>query len=71
MNKKVNISIFREEDMYISTCLELDISSQGYTVEEAKNNLIEAIDLFYEHASSKEIKEKFKKTTLHCASLLI
>lgn len=38
--------IEREEDGYVSLCPELDIASQGDTVEEARANLIEAIELF-------------------------
>lgn len=38
--------IEREDDGYVSLCPELDIASQGDTVEEARNNLIEAIELF-------------------------
>ncbi|MEX2234466.1 MAG: hypothetical protein WD824_20030 [Cyclobacteriaceae bacterium] len=37
---------------------ELDIASQGETVEEATANLKEAIELFFEHASGKEIGER-------------
>jgi predicted RNase H-like HicB family nuclease len=50
--------IEREADGYVSLCPELDIASQGDTVEEAKNNLIEAIELFFETASESELKER-------------
>jgi predicted RNase H-like HicB family nuclease len=39
--------IEREENGYVSLCPELDIASQGDTVEEARNNLVEAIELFF------------------------
>jgi predicted RNase H-like HicB family nuclease len=39
--------IEKEGDGYVSLCPELDIASQGDTIEEAKNNLIEAIELFF------------------------
>ena len=42
----------------ISLCPELDIASQGESPEEAKSNLIEAIELFYETASETEISKK-------------
>jgi predicted RNase H-like HicB family nuclease len=51
--------IEREQDMYISLCPELDIASQGKTVEEARLNLKEAIELFFESASPQEIRERF------------
>ena len=47
--------IEREDDGYVSLCLELDIVSQGNTVEDARNNLIEAIELFFEAADPSEI----------------
>jgi len=48
----------KEEDMYVALCPELDIASQGYTVEEAKENLKEAVLLFFEYASENEVKER-------------
>ena len=50
--------IEREEDGYVSLCPEPDIASQGDTVEEARMNLIEAIELFFEVADSKRVFEK-------------
>ncbi len=46
--------IEKEADLYVSLCPELDIASQGETVEEAKANLTEALELFFETASSTE-----------------
>jgi len=55
-------AIFRkEEDMYVALCPELDIASQGYTIEEAKRNLKEAISLFLECASPEEIEQRFSE----------
>jgi predicted RNase H-like HicB family nuclease len=50
--------IEREGNDFVSLCPELDIASQGSTVEEATNNLKEAIELFFEHASETELKER-------------
>ena len=50
--------IEREDNMYVALCPELDIASQGDTVEEARNNLKEAIELFFESASQQEIRER-------------
>ena len=47
--------IEREDDGYVSLCPELDIASQGDTIEDARNNLIEAIELFLEAADPSEI----------------
>ena len=50
--------IEREGDGYVSLCPELDIASQGDSVEEAKSNLTEAIELFLETADESEIKNR-------------
>jgi len=50
--------IEREENIYVSLCPELDIASQGKTVEEARENLQEAIELFFETASKQEIRDR-------------
>lgn len=50
--------IERERDGYVSLCPQLDIASQGATIEEARRNLIEAIELFLASASSLEIKQR-------------
>ena len=51
--------IEREGDGYIALCPELDIASQGTTVEEARRNLVEAIELFFETADPSEIQHRF------------
>ena len=50
MGEKLTLSsvVWREDDIYVSWCPELDIASQGKTVEEALNNLKEAIELYLE-----------------------
>ena len=53
--------IEREGDGYVSLCPELDIASQGDTVEEAKNNLAEAIELFLEVADPSEIQTRLQE----------
>jgi len=50
--------IEHEGDGYSALCPELDIASQGDSVEEAKKNLVEAIELFFETASKAEIQER-------------
>ncbi len=47
--------IEREADGFVALCPELDVASQGDSVEEARNNLVEAIELFLESASPHEI----------------
>jgi len=50
--------IEREDDGFVSLCPELDIASQGSTIEEARANLIEALTLFFEAASPSEIARR-------------
>ena len=55
--------IKKEENQYVALCPELDIASQGGSVEEARANLIEALELFFESASPKEL---IKINKLYC-----
>ena len=52
--------IEKEGDGYVSLCPEIDVASQGNTIEEARNHLQEAIELFFEYASEEEIKSRLK-----------
>jgi len=58
MKQKLTAIIEREDDMYVALCPELDIASQGNSIESARDNLQEAIELFFETASPGEIKER-------------
>ncbi len=50
--------IEREDDGYVATCPELDVVSQGDTIEQARMNLLEAVEGFFEVASSSETKRR-------------
>lgn len=50
--------IEREGDGYVALCPELDVASQGSTVDEARANLVEALELFLEAASASEVDER-------------
>lgn len=50
--------IEREGDGYVALCPELDVASQGDTVESASKNLREAFELFFESASESEVAER-------------
>jgi predicted RNase H-like HicB family nuclease len=56
--KQFTALIEREGEGYVSLCPELDVASQGETVEEARANLIEAIELFLAHASPQELVDR-------------
>lgn len=59
MQKQLTAIIEREGDSYVSLCPEFDIASQGDTIEEARRNLQEALELFFETASPSEIRSRF------------
>jgi predicted RNase H-like HicB family nuclease len=50
--------IERDEDQFVALCPEVDVASQGNTVEQARTNLIDALELFFETASPAEIKNR-------------
>lgn len=58
MSRILTAVIQREDDGYVALCPELDIASQGGTIEEARANLGEALDLFYETASPEEVARR-------------
>ena len=58
MERELTAIIEREGDGYVSFCPEVDVASQGDTVDEARVNLREALELFFETASPEEIKER-------------
>ena len=66
MSKQFHLTaiIEREDDIYVSLCPELDIASQGQTIEEARSNLKEAVELFFESASENEKTERLHDEVL-------
>ncbi|MFO1128830.1 MAG: type II toxin-antitoxin system HicB family antitoxin [Rhodospirillales bacterium] len=57
---KLTAIIERDGDGYISLCPELDIASQGDSIEDARDNLREALELFFECASADELRLRLK-----------
>ncbi len=58
MNRQLTAVIHREGDGFVALCLELDVASQGDTVEAAKDNLPVALELFFECAPLAEVEER-------------
>ena len=56
--QRMTAIIEREDDGYVALCPELDIASQGSSIEEARANLIEALSLFFESANESEIARR-------------
>jgi predicted RNase H-like HicB family nuclease len=59
--RQLTAIIEREGDGYVALCPELDIASQGDSVEGARSNLIEALTLFFEEADGTEIDLRLKR----------
>jgi len=59
--RQLTAIIEREGDGYVALCPELDIASQGDTVENARTNLVEALTLFFETADPSEVDRRLKR----------
>ena len=57
---KLTAIIEREGNGYVSLCPEVDVASQGESVEEARDNLKTALELFFESAPPEEIKDRLQ-----------
>ncbi len=60
LRRQFTAIIERDGDGFTSLCPQLDIASQGSTVEEARTNLIEALELFFEVADPAEIQGRLR-----------
>jgi predicted RNase H-like HicB family nuclease len=58
MTRTLTATIWREDEGYVALCSDLDIASQGDSVEEARFNLKEAVELFFETATSNEVARR-------------
>jgi len=56
--QRLTAIIEREDDGFVALCPELDIASEGASIEEARTNLIEALTLFFETASPSEVARR-------------
>jgi predicted RNase H-like HicB family nuclease len=56
--QRVTAIIEREDDGFVALCAELDIASEGTSIEEARTNLIEALTLFFETASPSKVARR-------------
>jgi predicted RNase H-like HicB family nuclease len=57
-SRRLTAIIEREDDGFVALCPELDVASQGLTIEDARANLIEALTLFFEVADEVEISRR-------------
>jgi predicted RNase H-like HicB family nuclease len=64
VNRRLTALIHQEHDAFVALCPELDIASQGDSIEEARDNLKEALELFFECASPEEIRVRLDNDVL-------
>jgi predicted RNase H-like HicB family nuclease len=57
--------ITKEEKWYVAHCIELGVVSQGKTIDEAKANLKEAVELYLEDFEEDEIPQNFGEVLLY------
>jgi len=58
--RRLTCVIERDGSGYVSLCPELDVASQGSTIEQARASLIEAVELFFEAADPAEVKDRLR-----------
>lgn len=64
MSVKFTVIIQKEDDWYVARCLENNVASQGKGIEEAMENLAEAIALYYEDNDIEDITSPVFVTTM-------
>ena len=69
MNFRGTIKIEQEDEHYVAICFENNVASQGKTVNEAMENLKEAIALYYEDETNKEELTAFQNEYVYITRL--
>ncbi len=64
MNRQLTAIVERDGDGYVAVCPEVEVASQGGTVAEARDNLTEALALFFETAPAEELSRRLKSQVL-------
>ncbi len=67
MSVKFTVIIQKEENWFVAKCVENDVASQGKTIEEAMENLSEAIALYYEDNELDDMSTPVFITTMEVA----
>ena len=58
MTRLLTAVLIREDEGFVAICPEVDVAGQGNSVEDAKKNFREAVELFFECASPQEVEER-------------
>lgn len=54
--RTLTAAVHQEDDWFVARCLELDVASQGESLDEALANLREAVELYLEQVSQPQIE---------------
>jgi len=65
MSLKFTAVITKEENWYVAHCIELGVVSQGKTIEEAKENLKEAVELYIESFGTEDLPKSIGEVILY------
>ena len=60
MTRRLTVIIEREGEGYVALCPEVDVASQGTSAAEARDNLAEALALFFESAPVEEVDRRLR-----------
>jgi len=63
--------ITKEENWYVGLCVELGVVSQGKTIEEAKANLKEAVELYIESFGTDDLPESKGEVMLYPLEIVL
>ena len=61
MTRQLTAIVEREGSGYVALCPEVDVASQGDSVAEARQNLEEALALFFEAAPDEEVERRLRR----------
>ena len=67
MSYTFNVIVQKEDNLYVATCVDNGIASQGESIEGAMGNLKEAIELYYEDTVPEIVSTVAFLTTLEVA----
>jgi predicted RNase H-like HicB family nuclease len=62
--------MIHEDEGVVALCPEVVVASQGDSVEEAKVNLKEAVELFFECASDEEVRQRLSSESFVSAMVV-
>jgi predicted RNase H-like HicB family nuclease len=55
--RNVQVVIYREGDGFVAQCLDVDVASDGATEDEARENLREALELYFDEPAGSDVFE--------------